>query len=78
MAKKMLSGRLEEEGDFWEEIDRATKQKILDQVRKEMTKNLVIRNMSPKRKNLVIRNVSLKRKNLRKGKVSYIRSPKRH
>ena len=49
MAKKLLSRRLEDEGDFWEEIDNATKQKILDQVRREMRKSKKTTQHSPRK-----------------------------
>ena len=52
MAKKMLSMRLLDDGEFWEEIDAETKQKILVKVRKEMAKD------SAKKKS----SVTLKRK----------------
>ena len=40
MAKKVLTKRMVETGDFWEEIDDSTKKKILEKVRKEMSKDL--------------------------------------
>ena len=49
MAKKLLSKRLEDEGDFWEEIDNATKQKILDQVRREMRRSKKTTQQSPRK-----------------------------
>ena len=39
MAKKVLTKRMVETGDFWEEIDDSTKKKILEKVRKEMSKD---------------------------------------
>ena len=53
MAKKMLSKRLLDDGEFWKEIDADTKQKILDKVKKEMAKDATKRKSSTtnKRKN---------------------------
>ena len=50
MAKKLLSKKILDDEDFWEEIDSATKKRILEKAKREMAKDSVKKKITHQRK----------------------------